>query len=103
MAFSWLNMLIGLAVRDAESAGLAGLFPVVILVFTSSTLVPVNTMPGWLQVFANHQPVTATVDALRVLSLGGPTTRLVLEALAWIAGLLAIAVPLTTARYRRTT
>ena len=103
MAFSWLNILLGLAVRDAESAGLAGLFPVVILVFTSSTLVPVNTMPGWLQVFANHQPVTATVDALRVLILGGPTTQPVLEALAWIIGLLAVAVPLTVARYRRTT
>jgi ABC-2 type transport system permease protein/oleandomycin transport system permease protein len=103
VAFSWLNLLAGLAVRDAESAGLAGLFPVVILVFTSSTLVPVATMPGWLQAFAAHQPVTATVDALRALCLGGPTTRPVLEALAWIAALLAVAVPLAVARYRRAT
>jgi ABC transporter DrrB family efflux protein len=103
LAFSWLNLLLGLTVRDAESAGLAGLFPVVILVFTSSTLVPVATMPGWLRAFASHQPITATVDALRALCLGGPTTRPVLEALAWIAGLLALAVPLAIARYRRTT
>ena len=103
VAFSWLNLLAGLAVRDAESAGLAGLFPVVILVFTSSTLVPVATMPGWLQAFAAHQPVTATVDALRALCLGGPTTRPVLEALAWIAALLAVAVPLAVACYRRAT
>jgi ABC transporter DrrB family efflux protein len=102
-AFSWLNLLAGLAVRDAESAGLAGLFPVVILVFTSSTLVPVATMPGWLQAFAAHQPVTATVDALRALCLGGPTTRPVLEALAWIAALLALAVPLAVTRYHHAT
>jgi ABC-2 type transport system permease protein/oleandomycin transport system permease protein len=103
VAFSWLNLLVGLAVRDAESAGLAGLFPVVILVFTSSTLVPVATMPGWLQAFAARQPVTATVDALRALCLGGPTTRPVLEAVAWIAALLALAVPLAVTRYRHAT
>ena len=56
LAFSWLNLLLGLAVRDPESAGLAGLFPIIILFFTSSTLVPVATMPGWLQAFAKSQP-----------------------------------------------
>ncbi|WP_395108312.1 ABC transporter permease [Actinomadura sp. SCN-SB] len=103
VAFSWLNLLLGLVVGDTESAGLAGLFPVIILVFTSSTLVPVATMPGWLQTFAAHQPVTATVDALRALTLGGPTGQPILEALAWIAGLLAVTVPLTLLRYRRAT
>jgi ABC-2 type transport system permease protein/oleandomycin transport system permease protein len=103
VAFSWLNLLLGLMVGDAESAGLAGLFPVIILVFTSSTLVPVATMPGWLQTFAAHQPVTATVDALRALTLGGPTSGPVLEALAWITGLIAVTAPLAIARYRRTT
>ena len=103
VAFSWLNLLLGLAVGDAESAGLAGLFPVIILIFTSSTLVPIHTMPGWLQAFAAHQPVTVTVDALRALCLGGPTTRPVLDALAWIAALLALTVPITLARYRTPT
>lgn len=58
--------------RDAESAGLAGLFPVIILIFTSSTLVPIATMPGWLQAFAKVNPIIIVVDALRVLTLGGP-------------------------------
>jgi ABC transporter DrrB family efflux protein len=56
LAFSWLNLLLGLAVRDPESAGLAGLFPVIILFFTSSALAPVATMPGWLQAFAKAGP-----------------------------------------------
>jgi ABC transporter DrrB family efflux protein len=101
LAFSWLNLLLGLLVRNPESAGLAGIFPVVILVFTSSTIVPVATMPGWLQAFANVNPVTALVDALRVLCLGGPAATPVLEALAWIAGLLAVTVPAAIICYRR--
>jgi len=89
-------------VRDAETAGLAGLFPVIILTFTSSALVSVATMPGWLQAFANLNPITVMVGALRALCLGGPTTRPVSEALAWIGGLLLITVPLAVTRYRHT-
>jgi len=103
LAFSWLNMWLGLAVRDAETAGLAGLFPVIILTFTSSTLVPVATMPGWLQAFARINPVTVIVGALRALALGGPTARPLAEALAWIAGLLLVAIPLAVASFRRAT
>ena len=98
-----VNALLGLLVRDAESAGLAGLLPVIVLVFTSSTFVPVATMPDWLQAFANVNPVTATVDALRALTLGGPTSEPVWPALAWITALLAITVPAAVLRYRRTT
>ncbi len=103
LAFSWLNLLLGLAVRDPESAGLAGLFPVIILFFTSSTLVPVVTMPGWLQAFAKANPITVITDALRAFCLGGPTTRPALAATAWIAGLLAVTVPAAIAGYRRAT
>jgi ABC transporter DrrB family efflux protein len=101
IAFSWLNLLLGLAVRDPESAGLAGLFPIIILFFTSSTLVPVATMPGWLQAFAKANPITVITSALRALCLGGPTTRPAIEATAWLAGLLAVTIPAATARYRR--
>ncbi len=100
LAFSWLNIGLGLLVRDPESAGLVGLFPVIILVFASSTLVPVATMPGWLQAFAKVNPVTVIAGALRVLCLGGPATLPVTEACAWIAGLLLITIPLAIRRYR---
>jgi ABC transporter DrrB family efflux protein len=101
IAFSWLNLLLGLVVRDAESAGLVGLFPVIILTFTSSTLVPVATMPGWLQAFAAINPITVVVDALRALCLGGPAARPAGGALAWIGGLLLVTVPVAVWRYRR--
>jgi ABC transporter DrrB family efflux protein len=103
LVFSWLNALLGLVVRDPESAGLAGLFPFIILVFTSSTLVPVATMPGWLQAFARANPITVVVGALRALCLGGPTARPIAEALAWIGGLLVVGVPAAVLRYRHTT
>lgn len=103
VALSWINVLLGLLVRDAESAGLAGLFPLIVLVFTSSTLVPIETMPGWLQAFAELNPVTIVVDALRILVLGGPTTQLVLQATAWIAALIAITIPAAFRQWRRTT
>jgi ABC transporter DrrB family efflux protein len=103
LAFSWINALIGLLVRDAESAGLAGLLTVIPLIFTSSTFVPVATMPGWLQAFAKINPVTVTVDALRALCLGGPTAGPVWHALAWLGGLLAVTIPAAVLRYRHTT
>jgi len=103
IAFSWLNLLLGLLVRDAETAGLAGLFPIIILTFTSSTLVPVDTMPGWLQAFAKINPITVIVGALRALCLGGPTARAVGEAIAWIGGLLLVTIPLAVSSYRHAT
>ena len=103
LAFSCLNLLLGLAVRDPESAGLAGLFPIIILFFTSSTLVPVATMPGGLQAFAKANPITVITDALRALCLGGPATRPAAEAIAWIAALLAVTVPAAITGYRHAT
>ncbi|HEU5470624.1 MAG TPA: ABC transporter permease [Actinophytocola sp.] len=103
VAFSWIFALLGLIVRDPESAGIGGLLAVIPLIFVSSTFVPVSTMPGWLQAFANLNPITITVDALRALCLGGPTATHVWQALAWIAGLLAVTIPTAVLRYRRTT
>ncbi len=101
-ALSWLFALIGLHVANAESAQAAS-FPLMApLVFASSAFVPVRSMPGWLQAFANHQPVSATIDAVRALVLGGPTLSPVLSSLAWSAGILAVFAPLAVHRYRRT-
>jgi ABC-2 type transport system permease protein/oleandomycin transport system permease protein len=103
VAFSWANALIGLLVRNAEASGLAGLLVVIPLVFTSSTFVPVATMPGWLQAFAEVNPITVTVDALRALSLGGPAAEPVWQALVWIGAILAVTMPVAVLRYRQTT
>jgi ABC transporter DrrB family efflux protein len=98
---SWIFAVVGMAVGDPETAQAAG-FPVLApLVFASSVFVPVSTMPGWLQAFAQHQPVSRSVDAARVLVLGGPAAHDVWQALAWDAGIVAVFAPLGVWLYRR--
>ncbi|MGH2725908.1 MAG: ABC transporter permease, partial [Actinomycetota bacterium] len=76
-------------------------FPVIApLVFASSAFVPVDSMPGWLQAWANNQPVSVVISAVRALVLGRPAASLVLQALAWCAGILLVFVPLAVRRYR---
>jgi ABC-2 type transport system permease protein/oleandomycin transport system permease protein len=100
-AFSWISATIGLTVHDVESAQTAGFLWVFPLVFASSVFVPIHTLPGWLQAFARINPITNTANAMRALILGGPTTKYVLYALAWIVGILAVFMPFATRRYRR--
>jgi ABC transporter DrrB family efflux protein len=100
-SLSWVFAIVGLSAPDAETAQAAS-FPLLApLVFASSAFVPVSSMPGWLQVFANHQPVTAVVNAARALTLGGPTVSYVVTALAWIIGIVVVCAPLAVRRYRR--
>jgi ABC transporter DrrB family efflux protein len=99
---SWVFATVGLAVGDPETAQAAS-FPIMApLVFASSVFVPVETMPGWLQGFAEYQPVSVTASAVRALMLGGPTASYVLQSLAWFAGIILVAAPLAVRRYRRT-
>jgi ABC transporter DrrB family efflux protein len=100
--FAWIFATVGLAVGDPETAQAAS-FPVMApLVFASSAFVPVESMPGWLQVFAEHQPVSVTASAVRALAIGGPTSSYVLQCLAWCIGILVVFAPLAVMRYRRT-
>ena len=100
-SLSVIFALIGLSVRNAESAQAAGFPMLAPLVFASSAFVPVATMPGWLQVFARHQPLSVTVDAVRSLAIGGPTTSFVVQSLAWSVGIIAVFGPLAVRRYRK--
>ncbi len=106
-AFSWISALIGLLVRDPESADAAGFVWIFPLVFASSAFVPVQTMPVWLRTFAEVQPISVTVDAVRYLTSGGAAPGVtqgdVLWAFLWALGILAVFVPLAVAQYRRST
>jgi ABC-2 type transport system permease protein/oleandomycin transport system permease protein len=98
---AWVFAAVGLAVGDPESAQAAA-FPVLApLVFASSAFVPVSSMPGWLQGFARHQPVSVTVSAVRDLVLGTPVAADLLQALAWMAGIVLVFAPLAVRHYRR--
>jgi ABC-2 type transport system permease protein len=100
---SWFAALIGLATGDTETAGTAALLPIIPLAFTSSTFVPVDTMPGPLQAWAGINPITPIVDADRALILGGPTATPMLQALAWLTALAALIIPLALRHYHHAT
>ena len=93
----------GLAIKDEESVqsfGLIWLFP---LTFLSSAFVPISSMPGWLQAFANNQPVTFIIDLMRSLALGGPIEANLWKSAAWLAGIFIVFLPLAVRAYKRAT
>jgi ABC-type multidrug transport system permease subunit len=102
-AFSWISATIGLlvsSVEAAQSAGFIWLFP---LTFASSAFVPTQSMPNWLRTFAEHQPVTQIVNAVRGLLLNQPVASTIWQALAWCAGILVVFIPLAVWAYGRRT
>jgi ABC transporter DrrB family efflux protein len=101
-ACSWLFALVGLTVRHSETSQLAVFLVTFPLVFASSIFASPATMPTWLRAFANAQPVTKVVDALRILCEGtGSATRPAMYAIAWSLGILLVAATAATARFRR--
>ena len=107
-SLSWVMAAIGLTVKNSEAAQSAVFIPIFPLVFASSIFVPTATLPGWLRVFADHQPVTRTANAVRALILGegalAPSQTVageVTAALLWAFAILVLAVPLAVRRYRR--
>ena len=99
-AFSWVYACIGLATKDPESAQIAGILPFFVLMFASNAVVPVATMPAWLQPFARHQPLSITVAAARALLEGGPAAHWVWQSLAWSAGIFVVFFTLALRLYR---
>jgi ABC transporter DrrB family efflux protein len=101
-AFSWFFALIGLLVSSPESANSVGFIAVFPLTFISSAFVPVSSMPSVLQAFANANPFTFMVNAMRALWLGASAGHWVWGAVVWTLAIFAVFAPLAVARYRRT-
>jgi ABC-2 type transport system permease protein/oleandomycin transport system permease protein len=96
-----VSAFVGLAIKDEEAVqafGLIWLFP---LTFVSSAFVPIATMPDWMQAFANNQPVTLVINAMRSMALGGPLFPVLWEAILWLVGILVVFSPLAVRAYRR--
>jgi ABC-2 type transport system permease protein len=100
IALTWVGVFIGISVKDTETAQVAGFVWVFPLVFASSLYVPIATMPSWLQVFANINPVTPMVDTIRALSLGTSVSSSLWKILAWDAAIILVFLPLALRRYR---
>lgn len=99
VALTWLAVIPGLSAKTPDGA-IAFSYPLIMLPFISSAFVPTATMPGPVRVFAENQPVTALVDAIRDLLAGQPVGSGLWTALAWCAGILVVAYLVAMRIYR---
>jgi len=102
VAVSWLSAAAGLLAKSPEAAS-GFTFFVMFLPYPSSAFVPIDTMPSWLQGFAEHQPTTAVTESIRGLLLGTPVGSYPWQALAWCGGILAGSVALSAVLFRHRT
>lgn len=100
LALTWIAVIPGLTAKSADGAS-AFAYPLIFLVFISSAFVPTETMPGPVRAFAENQPVTSIVDAIRDLFTQQPVGTDIWVALAWCVGILVVASVLARATYRR--
>jgi ABC transporter DrrB family efflux protein len=99
-AFSWVFALLGLLVSSPEAANSLGFIAVFPLTFISSAFVPPESMPAALRWFAEVNPFTILVDAMRALWVGAPAGNNVWGAVVWSLVILAVFAPLAVSRYR---
>jgi ABC-2 type transport system permease protein len=100
LALTWIAVIAGLSAKTTEGAG-AFAYPIIFLPFISSAFVPTRTMPGPVRAFAENQPVTSIVNAIRDLLASKPVSTGIWVALAWCLGVLIVAYILAMATYRR--
>ncbi|MBO0682836.1 MAG: ABC transporter permease [Candidatus Dormibacteraeota bacterium] len=103
-AIACFGTVLGVLLRKPTSVQAFGFIAMFPLTFASSTFVPVQTMPAWLQAFSGHSPITAVVDAVRQLVLDGPGAGSSLAgAVAWSMAVVVVSLPAATYGFRRLT
>ncbi|MER7588882.1 ABC transporter permease [Micromonospora sp. NPDC127501] len=100
LALTWIAIIPGLTAQSVDGAS-AFSYPLVFLPFVSSAFVPTASMPGPVRAFAEHQPVTAIVNAIRDLFAQEPVGSAIWTALAWCVGILVVAYLFANLTYRR--
>jgi ABC-2 type transport system permease protein len=100
LALTWIAVIPGLTAKSADGAS-AFSYPLIFLPFISSAFVPTDTMPGPVRAFAENQPVTPIVNAIRDLFADQPVGTDIWVALAWCLGILVVAYSLAMVTYRR--
>ncbi len=99
--FIWLSALLGLVLSSVEAVQQAWTIITFPLMFASSAFVPISTMPAWLRTFAEYQPLSVLITAVRGLVLNQPDATAIWQAIAWCVGLLVVFIPLAVWAYGR--
>ena len=100
LALTWLAVIPGLTATSPDGAS-AFSYPLIFLPFISSAFVPTETMPGPVRAFAENQPVTSIVNAIRNLFAEQPVGTDIWVALAWCVGILVVGYVFAMRTYRR--
>ncbi len=103
MAISWLSAILGLFVKTIEAAQWVGFVVIFPLTFASSAFVPTETMPSALRAFAENQPLTHVINAMRAYLVGSPIGNSGFWAFAWCIGIIVVSMPLATWLFKRHT
>ncbi len=101
LAISWLSAILGLLVKTLEAAQWMGFVVIFPLTFISSAFVPTETMPKVLRVFAENQPLTLVINAMRTWLVDAPQTKSPVIAFAWCTVIIIVSVPITGWLFRR--
>lgn len=101
LAISWMSAILGLLVKSLEAAQWIGFVVIFPLTFVSSAFVPPDTMPPLLRAFAENQPITQVIDAVRSLLVGTPMGNAGWLSVVWCVGIIAVSIPITVWLYRR--
>ncbi|MEC0266418.1 ABC transporter permease [Paenibacillus anseongense] len=90
LALTWVAVIAGLSAKSVDGASVFS-YPIIFLPFISSAFVPTESMPTIVRIFAENQPVTSIVEAIRALLSGQPLNNDIWIALAWCAGIMLVA------------
>ncbi|MEX0649818.1 MAG: ABC transporter permease [Candidatus Andersenbacteria bacterium] len=100
-AFSWVAAVMGLLAKSVESVQWMGFFVVFPLTFASAAFVPTNTMPRALRLFAENQPITHIIEAVRALMIGTPVGNHAFLSVVWFVVIALISIPVASVLFRR--
>jgi ABC-2 type transport system permease protein len=101
LAISWISAIMGLLVKSIEAAQWTGFIVIFPLTFVSSAFVPTETMPAALRFFAENQPLTHVIEAIRAWLIGTPIGSSGWLAFAWCVGIIIVAMPVATWLFKR--
>lgn len=101
LAFSWLSAIMGLLAKSIEAVQWIGFVIIFPLTFASAAFAPTSTMPYGLRLFAENQPVTHVIEAVRALMIGTPVGNHLTLAIIWCAALIIVSIPVATILFRR--
>ena len=101
LAISWLSAIMGLLVKSVEAAQWTGFIIIFPLTFVSSAFVPTDTMPDALRFFAENQPLTHVIEAIRGWLVGSPIGDSGWLGFAWCVGIILVSIPVATWLFRR--